>query len=186
VVNQPTRTLTRFESHITTLLPGKASHEPHRHPQEELILLKEGRLEVHLNGQTQEVGPGSVMFFASNDAHAVRNIGSGPATYWVINLTTPATLRAPDWHIAATPSPPSLPQSLTPSPPPPALNPTPRHGVHEGAKQAGIGPAPLRMKLHANTPRMSAVTHLFDDPIRLAPRLGQKSLPHLRDRLVVA
>lgn len=94
VVNQPTRTLERFESHITTLLPGKASHEPHRHPQEELIILKEGRLEVHLNGQTQEVGPGSVMFFATNDAHAVRNIGSSPATYWVVNLTTAATHRA--------------------------------------------------------------------------------------------
>jgi quercetin dioxygenase-like cupin family protein len=97
VVNQPTRTLARFESHITTLLPGKASHEPHCHPQEELILLKEGRLEVHLNGQTHEVGPGSVLFFASNDAHAVRNVGSGPATYWVINLTTPDTLR-PEAH----------------------------------------------------------------------------------------
>jgi quercetin dioxygenase-like cupin family protein len=97
VINQPTRTLERFESHITTLLPGKASHEPHRHPQEELIILKEGRLEVHLNGQTQEVGPGSVLFFASNDAHAVRNVGNGPATYWVINLTTPDTLR-PDAH----------------------------------------------------------------------------------------
>lgn len=118
VVNQPTLTLERFESHITTLLPGKASHEPHRHPQEELIILKEGRLEVHLNGQTQEVGPGSVLFFASNDAHAVRNVGATPATYWVINLTTPTTHhpeahnRAPtlrsgiyDWEkLAVTPS----------------------------------------------------------------------------------
>lgn len=91
VANNPTVTLDRFESHITTLNPGQASHAPHRHPQEELIILKEGRLEVHLNGVTQEVGPGSVMFYASNDAHAVRNVGTTRATYWVINLATPTT-----------------------------------------------------------------------------------------------
>ncbi len=94
VANHPTATLAVFESHITTLNPGKASHDPHRHPQEELIIVKEGRLEVHLNGQTQEAGPGSVLFYASNDAHAVRNIGEGRATYWVVNLATPTTHNA--------------------------------------------------------------------------------------------
>src|SRR5688572_23499674 len=53
VANNPTPTLAVFECHITTLNPGRASHEPHRHPQEELILVKDGTLEVHINGQTQ-------------------------------------------------------------------------------------------------------------------------------------
>ena len=97
VANNPTATLAVFESHITTLNPGRASHEPHRHPQEELILVKEGTLEVHLNGGTQIAGPGSVLFFASNDAHAVRNVGDTRATYWVINLATAVT-HAPDAH----------------------------------------------------------------------------------------
>lgn len=91
VANNPTPTLPVFECHITTLNPGRASHAPHRHPQEELILVKEGTLEVHLNGKTQNAGPGSVFFYASDDAHAVRNIGDTRATYWVINLATPAT-----------------------------------------------------------------------------------------------
>jgi quercetin dioxygenase-like cupin family protein len=91
VANNPTRTLSVFECHITTLNPGRASHEPHRHPQEELILVKDGTLEVHINGKTQNAGPGSVFFYASNDAHAVRNIGDTRATYWVINLATPVT-----------------------------------------------------------------------------------------------
>lgn len=91
VANNPTPTLSVFECHITTLNPGRASHDPHRHPQEELILVKEGTLEVHIDGKTQNAGPGSVFFYAANDAHAVRNVGDTRATYWVINLATPST-----------------------------------------------------------------------------------------------
>jgi quercetin dioxygenase-like cupin family protein len=91
VADNPTPTLHVFECHITTLNPGRASHDPHRHAQEELILVKDGTLEVHINGKTQNAGPGSVFFYASNDAHAVRNVGDTRATYWVINLATPVT-----------------------------------------------------------------------------------------------
>jgi quercetin dioxygenase-like cupin family protein len=91
VANNPTPTLAVFESHITTLNPGKASHEPHRHAQEELIVVKEGTLEVHIEGRTQIAGAGSSFFYASNDAHAVRNLGDTRATYWVINVATAAT-----------------------------------------------------------------------------------------------
>lgn len=98
VADNPTPTLSVFECHITTLNPGRASHEPHRHAQEELILVKDGTLEVHLNGKTQNAGPGSVFFYASNDAHAVRNVGDSRATYWVINLATPTT-QTPAAHL---------------------------------------------------------------------------------------
>ncbi len=91
VANNPTGTLAVFECHITTLNPGQASHDPHRHPQEEMIIVKDGRLEVHINGATQVCGPGSVFFYAWNDAHAVRNVGDTRATYWVINLATAKT-----------------------------------------------------------------------------------------------
>jgi len=97
VANNPTDTLSVFECHITTLNPGKSSHAPHRHPQEELIIVKEGTLEVHIDGQTQRAGPGSVFFYASNNAHAVTNVGDTRATYWVINLATPVT-HAPERH----------------------------------------------------------------------------------------
>ncbi len=91
VANHPTPTLAVFECHVTTLNPGAASHEPHRHPQEELIIVKEGTLEVHINGRTQVAGRGSTFFYASNDAHRVLNVGSTRATYWVINVATKAT-----------------------------------------------------------------------------------------------
>jgi len=95
VANQPTATLERFESHISTLNAGKMSHPPHRHPQEEFIILKEGLLDVSINGHVQRAGPGSILFFASNDLHNVTNVGDTPATYLVFNLATAATQSAP-------------------------------------------------------------------------------------------
>ena len=91
VADNPTPTLAVFECHVTTLNPGRESHAPHRHPQEELIIVKEGTVEVHINGRTQVAGAGSTFFYASNDAHAVKNVGNTRATYWVINLATAAT-----------------------------------------------------------------------------------------------
>ena len=91
VGDQPTATLQRFECHITTLNAGQISHLPHTHPQEELIILQSGTLDVFTNGVTQRVGPGSLFFFASNDPHNVRNVGDQPATYLVFNFATAVT-----------------------------------------------------------------------------------------------
>jgi quercetin dioxygenase-like cupin family protein len=91
VARNPTVTLREFECHISTLNPSMASHPPHTHPQEELIILQEGELDVHINGTNTRVGPGSLFFFASNDPHAVQNHGTGPATYFVFNFSTAAT-----------------------------------------------------------------------------------------------
>lgn len=95
VVNRPTPTLARFQSHITTLNGGKESHAQHQHPLEEMIFLKEGQLEVTINDQTFPASPGSVLFYASNDFHKVKNVGVTPATYVVMNFGTAATETAP-------------------------------------------------------------------------------------------
>jgi quercetin dioxygenase-like cupin family protein len=91
VVDAPTPTMERFECHVTTLHPGYQSHPPHHHPQEELILLKEGTLESSINGNKERIGAGSLLFFASHDVHNVTNVGDKPATYYVINFYTAAT-----------------------------------------------------------------------------------------------
>ncbi|HUQ08994.1 MAG TPA: cupin domain-containing protein [Steroidobacteraceae bacterium] len=91
VTRQPTRTLDELEMHITTLKPHTASHAPHTHPNEEMVIVKEGTLQAHVNGKEIVVGPGSVLFFASLQPHAVQNIGDTPATYHVINWKTAAT-----------------------------------------------------------------------------------------------
>lgn len=89
VVQAPTATLDELEIHITTLNPGQASHAPHQHPAEEIIIVKEGTVESLVNGETKRVGPGSIVFQASNQMHAIRNVGDVPATYHVFQWKSP-------------------------------------------------------------------------------------------------
>jgi quercetin dioxygenase-like cupin family protein len=89
ILRARTATLDELEIHSTTLNPGKASHPPHKHPNEEIVILDSGKLEATSNGKTRQLGPGSVIFNASNQMHSVRNIGDVPATYHVINWTSP-------------------------------------------------------------------------------------------------
>jgi len=94
VVRSATPTLDELECHITTLNPGESPHPPHKHPDEELIIVKEGTVESTLNGKTYQLGPGSVIFQASNEMHGIRNVGKTPATYHVIKWNTPGMLKA--------------------------------------------------------------------------------------------
>ena len=91
LVRAPTVTLDELEMHVTTLNPGQTSHAPHKHPNEELIILREGTLETLSLGEWKRVGPGSVIFNASNDLHGVKNVGTVPAVYHVVNWKTAAT-----------------------------------------------------------------------------------------------
>ncbi len=87
----PTATLINLEGHITTLRAGEAPHEPHRHPDEEMIILKSGTVDVVINDRVERAGAGSVFFFASNDLHCLKNTGSEPATYYVFRFLSPLT-----------------------------------------------------------------------------------------------
>jgi XRE family transcriptional regulator, regulator of sulfur utilization len=85
LVQQPTATVDQLEMHITTLNSGQMSHPPHRHINEELIIMDKGECETLSDGKWIKVGPGDVVFNASNSLHGFRNIGTTPATYHVIN-----------------------------------------------------------------------------------------------------
>jgi quercetin dioxygenase-like cupin family protein len=93
VVRSPTATLDELEMHITTLNAGQQSHPPHQHAAEELLIIKEGTLEALVNGETLKVGPGSIVFQASNQPHTIKNIGTGPATYHVIQWQSPGMMK---------------------------------------------------------------------------------------------
>lgn len=93
VFEAPTATLDQLESHVTTINVGEAPHAPHQHPEEELIVIKEGTIEAMQNGVTKRVGPGSMIFEASNELHGLRNVGQTPATYYVIKWFSPGMLK---------------------------------------------------------------------------------------------
>ena len=91
VADGPTATLQNLEMHITTLNPGKESHPPHWHPNEELIIIRQGTVETLSHGKWVQVGPGSVIFNGSNELHGLRNVGKDQAIYHVVNFQTAAT-----------------------------------------------------------------------------------------------
>jgi mannose-6-phosphate isomerase-like protein (cupin superfamily) len=75
-----------LEVHETTLPPGGAPHPPHHHLHSEMWLIREGSVELVLNEATYKLGPGSVGFVHSNDEHGIRNVGTTPATYFVVAI----------------------------------------------------------------------------------------------------
>jgi quercetin dioxygenase-like cupin family protein len=86
VLDGPTPTLANLECHITTLNPGEAPHAPHRHADEEMMLVKEGTLAVFFENRTNIIEAGGVIFAASNELHGLRNIGTSRATYFVVKF----------------------------------------------------------------------------------------------------
>jgi uncharacterized cupin superfamily protein len=89
IMKGPTATLDQLEVHVTRLDPGKWSHPPHRHPNEELVIIRQGVVETLSGGNWKRVGPGSVIFNASNSLHALKNVGKVPAVYDVVNWQAP-------------------------------------------------------------------------------------------------
>lgn len=91
IFHGPTATLHELELHVTTLNPGMAPHQPHKHPNEEVLIIKDGTLGALVNGEWKQVGPGSIIFNASNIVHGVKNVGDVPATYYVVSWTSADT-----------------------------------------------------------------------------------------------
>ena len=91
----PTATLDELEYHTTTLKPGASPHAPHTHRNEELLIVKVGAVEAFVNGEWKIAPTGSLVFFASMVPHTVRNSGTVPATYHVVNWAALGTKAAP-------------------------------------------------------------------------------------------
>ena len=75
-----------LEVHETTLPPGGTLHAPHRRVHSEMCLIREGTVELTVNGANYHLGPGSVGFVHSNDEHGIKNVGTTSATYFVVGI----------------------------------------------------------------------------------------------------
>lgn len=83
-----------IEVHETTLQPGNSSTvHTHHHAHSEMWLVREGTIELTVNGKTYQLTPGSVGFARSNDEHGIKNIGGGPAIYFLVAIGPGAELQ---------------------------------------------------------------------------------------------
>jgi quercetin dioxygenase-like cupin family protein len=75
-----------LEMHQTVLGPGVASHEPHKHDHEEIMIVLDGTLETYVEGKTDIAEKGAIIYYGSNQMHRARNAGNVPARYYVLEL----------------------------------------------------------------------------------------------------
>jgi mannose-6-phosphate isomerase-like protein (cupin superfamily) len=52
----------------------------------ELIMVLEGAVEFEHDGKSEKVGPGGVIYVAFGTVHRVKNVGDGPAKYFVVQI----------------------------------------------------------------------------------------------------
>ena len=75
-----------LEMHETVLGPGVETHPPHTHSHQEIIILVEGTVQVSMDGRTETVEAGSVIFYEPDRPHNLRNTGTVPCRYYVVEL----------------------------------------------------------------------------------------------------
>lgn len=78
----PTDQLKSMTAGSLLLKPGMSPHPPHRHPEEEIMVVTEGTGEITVNGAVHKVAAGSMMYCAGNHLHGVVNTGSEPLLFY--------------------------------------------------------------------------------------------------------
>ena len=65
---------------------GIPPNPPHQIRHSEFIFVRQGTLEFQHDGKSERVSAGDVIFVAYNTMHSARNVGDGPAAYFVISI----------------------------------------------------------------------------------------------------
>lgn len=76
----------QIETHETTLPPNGSPHPPHHHIHSEMWLIREGTVELTINGVSHRLSAGGAGFVHSNEEHGIKNAGTSPATYYVVAI----------------------------------------------------------------------------------------------------
>nr|WP_262908218.1 cupin domain-containing protein [Epilithonimonas sp. JDS] len=69
---------------MSIVAPGKSTHAPHRHPEEEFFYILEGKASFYLDGKTVEAGPNTSLYCPPNTEHGISNAGQTDLKYLVI------------------------------------------------------------------------------------------------------
>lgn len=78
----PTDQLKSMTAGSLRLKPGMRPHPPHKHPEEEFMVITEGSGEISVEGKVTKVGPGSMMYCAGNHLHGIVNTGKTPLLFY--------------------------------------------------------------------------------------------------------
>ena len=68
---------------VAVIKPGRQIHPPHRHAEEEYLMVTEGEGTWHLNGRERPARAGDMLYAAPWDVHGVRNTGRVPLRFVV-------------------------------------------------------------------------------------------------------
>lgn len=90
VFDRPTSMFPRFDVHATVLNARLASHPPHTHRAEEIILMIQGRGQILIDKTSYPAAAGDVVLLRATVPHAFTNTSAAPCSYFAIQ-----------WHSAA-------------------------------------------------------------------------------------
>jgi len=75
-----------LEMHESELQPGETPNAAHSHHNEEILLIREGTLDVTIGDTTTRMGPGSVGYAESEEKIGIKLVGSTPAKYFIFSV----------------------------------------------------------------------------------------------------
>jgi quercetin dioxygenase-like cupin family protein len=84
--NGPTEQMAAIAAGLVTLEPGAQPHPPHRHPEEEIMIVGDGTGEFFVNGVATPVKAGDMVFAEANVLHGVRNTGQTQMKFYFIKM----------------------------------------------------------------------------------------------------
>jgi mannose-6-phosphate isomerase-like protein (cupin superfamily) len=76
------------EAHVSYLAVGTQHELEEKHKHSEIWLVREGKVELRLNGESHMLGPGDVGIAVAGTMHWVRNAGDTVASYFVLEVGT--------------------------------------------------------------------------------------------------
>jgi mannose-6-phosphate isomerase-like protein (cupin superfamily) len=78
----PTEQLKSMTAGSLLLKAGMTPHPPHKHPEEEFMVITEGTGEISMDGKITRVSPGSMMYAGAHRLHGIVNTGNTPLLFY--------------------------------------------------------------------------------------------------------
>ncbi len=83
----------RFEVHATTLNAGQESHQAHMHNEEEIMLLINGNITMHIATNNYHAVAGNIIFVTPGILHNLTNTGNESCSYYAIKWYSSSVIK---------------------------------------------------------------------------------------------